>query len=154
MLTRLHPERPSVYAVAADDYLGRGQLRDLPLRWDHHDSVRSVLVYGIATVAAHIRDLHGVEELQARPEFVRWESEPTVGMRVEPTDHLLSTPWVAELDGGARSRADTIALADSVRDSIRWNVEPSALGGMSARLGDLVERGGVRARWALRRRRT
>jgi len=149
-MTRMHPYRPNMYLVAAHDYLGRSDLGRLPLRWDHYNQTRAMLIYGICEEATRIRTLHGVEDVEALPEFVRWPMKPAVGTRLETTTDLFSTPWVVEVEGDM-SREEAFAFADKVRSMITWNATASVSTQGKAVMAEVVPRGSRRGRWLVER---
>ena len=132
-MSRLHPERPDMYLVAAHDYLGLDHLRDLPLDWAHYDTKRAMFVYGISEEETRIRTLEGIDEVEALPEFVRWPAKPAVGAKVPLTHDLLSAPWVVELECEL-TRDESFEFADRVRSMIVWNrADSPAAGGDRSR---------------------
>lgn len=149
-MSRLHPERPNMYLVAAHDYLGFDHLGALPLGWEHYDSKRAMFVYGISEEETQIRSIDGVEQLEALPEFVRWAAKPEVGAKVPLTEDLLSAPWVVELECEL-SRDESFELADRVRAMIVWNRDdgPAARGEAFAR--DVLPRVWRKGRWLAER---
>lgn len=149
-MTRMHPERPGMFLVAAHDYLGRDELLDIPLGWDHYDSTRAMFVFGIAEQACQISSLHGIDEIEAMPEFVRWPVKPSIGQEVEQTTRLLSAPWVVEVESDM-TRDDALKMADEIRDTISWNLDDGQVRRGEARLREVLARSERKGRWLAHR---
>ncbi len=149
-MSRLHPERPNMFLVAAHDYLGRDDLGTLPLGWDHYNATRAMFVYGISEEETQIRTLSGVDEVESLPEFVRWASKPAVGLKVPLTHDLLSAPWIAELEGDL-TRDEALELADRVRETIVWNLDESPAARGEAMARDVLPRMWRKGRWVAER---
>lgn len=145
-MTRLHPYRPSTYLVAAHDYLGRDEL-DLDVRWDRYNSTRMMYVYGFSEMDTHISSLHGIDELEAFPEFVQWRIEPHVGQKLSVTRELLSAPYCVDVEGDW-TREEAIEFSNKVRSIVRWNEGESATKRGEAKLRDAVPRAFKKGRWA------
>lgn len=153
-MTRMHPYRPSVYLIAAHDYLGQSSLGPQPIRWDRYNERRLIGVYGVSEQEGRITTLDGIADVEAHPYFVKWPVKPTVGGQLDITTDLLSTPWVAEFDCPL-SREDTLAFAEEIRTIVRINdaISPASRG--EALIADVVPRGLQKGRWlAERARRT
>ncbi len=151
-LTRLHPHRPSAYAVAANDYLSLDLIPALPARWDHHDRTRAVVVYGIAEKGARLASLSGEDAVEALPEFVRWCKRATIGEMIDVTTDLGSAPWIVEVEGDL-SRQEALALADRIRSTIVLNPNTEKRYRVVARASDILRRArrAARARYAQQR---
>jgi len=120
MLSRFHPNRPDVFAVAAHDYLGAVDFAREPVDWTDYNRALTVLVYGVSKSNGIIQSLSGVDEVDSMPEFVNWVIKPRVGDRLRVATDLRSAPYIVELRHGG-SDEDSIALIDRVRATIRWN---------------------------------
>ena len=149
-ISRMHPTRPDAYAIAAHDYLGLASVATDPVDWSVYDSARTVLAYGISTGTGRISTLHGVEEIEALPEFVRWAVKPEIGQQLTPTRDLRGAPYIAELRC-AGDRAAALDLMERVRDAITWNTTARLTDRASASAFDMVRRATRKARWELRR---
>ncbi len=144
--SRLHPDRPDAYAVAAHDYLGDNTFAKEPVDYRHYNSELNVAVYGISHERETIENLEGVDEIEALPEFVRWAVKPRIGDHVHPTKDLRGAPYIVELrhfgdDAGANQ------LIERVRATIRWNQRTSAAGRLRAETEQMVRSGVPKLRW-------
>ena len=146
MLSRFHPDRPDVYAVAAHDYLGRTDFARTPIDWSHYDREMTVLVYGVSDSAGIIQDVSGLGHVEALPEFVNWVVKPRVGDALAATTDLRGAPYIVELRHRG-SDADSNALITRVRDAIRWNRRPGRWAGLRAFCLGLVRRIPGKLRW-------
>jgi hypothetical protein len=146
MLSRLHPNRPDVFAVAAHDYLGRCDFAREPVDWAHYDRELTVLVYGLAKDAGIIQSLHGVDEVDSMPEFVNWVVKPAIGDRLSVTTDLRTAPYIVELrhDG---SDEDSRALIERVRNTIVWNRATGPHAWLRARARDVLRRAPPKLDW-------
>lgn len=145
-VSRLHPNRPDAYRIAAQDYLWPNDFAPEPVDWTYYDSVRMVLVYGISTADELIQTLSGVDEVEAMPEFVRWVGKPYVGQRVTETKELLSAPYSVDLlHTGDDDYSDE--LIARVRDAIRWNESPRPIDKLRANALDFTHRAVPKGRW-------
>lgn len=146
MLSRFHPNRPDVFAVAAHDYLGETDFARGPVDFTHYDRERAVLVYGVSERAGIIQSLSGLDEVEALPEFVNWVQKPCVGDRVRISTDLRSAPYIVELrHRGDDAEAD--ALIAKVRGAIRWNRSTSGASWLRARAHELVRRAPAKLSW-------
>ncbi len=150
MLSRAHPEMPDVLSIAAHDYLGTNRFALGAVKWDRHDALLSMQIFGLAEHAAVIHSLAGIEEIEAMPEFIGWITKPAVGDRIFPTDHLHSSPFILDVWAPA-DEAERLALVERVRAAIRWNDEPSATAERLALVRRKASGTLRRARWLLHR---
>ena len=145
-LSRLHPDRPDVYTIAAHDYFGVNTFADVPTDWARHDESTSVLMYGISEGHTVIASLDGIEEVEARPEFVHWVVKPSVGDRLVPTRELREAPYIAMLCHDGDDTTTDALLAD-VRSTIRWNTSCRRAARAQAIAGPLVRRAHRKLCW-------
>lgn len=121
VLSTLHPARPCVFDIAAHGYLFADRYGlDEPIDWSWYNGHGYVCVVGISERDELITSLEGIEEVEALPQFVRWEVKPHLGQRVRRTLDLFSIPWDVDLVGEGSTR-DLLRVADAVRGIIRWN---------------------------------
>ena len=146
MLSRFHPDRPDVYAVAAHDYLGATNFARTAIDWSHYDREMTVLVYGVSASAGIIQDISGVSRVEALPEFVNWVVKPRVGDPLAATTDLRGAPYIVELRHRG-SDGDSDALIARVRSAIQWNTRPSRLARMRAFCLGAVRRVPAKLRW-------
>jgi hypothetical protein len=146
MLSRLHPNRADVFAVAAHDYLGAHDFAREPVDWSHYDRELTVLVYGLSDRAGLIQSLHGVDEVDAMPEFVNWVIKPCIGDRLRVTTDLRSAPYIVELRHGG-SDEDSLALIERVRNTIGWNGCTSGRAWLRAHARDVLRRAPAKLDW-------
>jgi hypothetical protein len=146
MLSRFHPNRPDVFAVAAHDYLGVTNFARGPIDFSHYDRELAVLVYGVSERAGIIQSVSGVERVEALPEFVNWVEKPCVGDHVQVTTDLRSAPYIVELRVRG-SEADADALIAHVRATIRWNQATGGARWLRARVQDALRRAPTKLRW-------
>jgi hypothetical protein len=146
MLSRFHPNRSDVFAVAAHDYLGETEFAREPVDWTHYDRELTVLVYGVSDRAGIIQSVSGVEEVDSMPEFVNWVVKPEVGNRVWVTTDLRGAPYIVELRHGG-SDDDSLALIERVRSTIRWNQTTSPGSWLRAHGRDVLRRAPTKLRW-------
>ena len=145
-LTRLHPNRPGAFVVAAHDYFSENRFATEPVDWTVYDQQRTVLVYGVSDRNEMIEVMSGFDAVEARPEFVRWLVRPDVGDRVEVTTDLRGAPYIVELScNGDRDAA--MALINDVRATISWNDRSGRRSAANARLRNLIPRVARKARW-------
>ncbi len=126
MLSRAHPEMPDVLTIAAHDYVEPNEFALGSVRWDRHDQLLTMAVYGLAHSRTVIHSLTGLDEVEAMPEFINWITRPEIGNKIFPTDHLYSAPYMLDV-WVPDSLADRTALVERIRATIRWNEKPSAL---------------------------
>lgn len=152
-LTRLHPNRPGAFAVAAHDYLGENAFAAEPVDWSWYDGRRTVIVYGVSDRDGMIEQISGLEEIEARPEFVRWLVRPARGDRLEVTRDLRGAPYIVELscDG---DRTASRELIDEVRRLISWNGDPGTRSAVTARIQHGLARVRRKAPWIVHRLRS
>lgn len=119
-LSRLHPGRPDAFAVAAHDYLGENSMELAPVDFTDYDRHRTVLVYGVSANAGLIDSVNGADDVERRPEFVRWLVKPHIGDSLDVTRDLRGAPYIVELscDG---DRPAALQLIDEVQQAISWN---------------------------------
>ena len=146
MLSRFHPNRPDVFAVAAHDYLGETGFARGAVDWSHYDRELTVLVYGVSARAGIIQSVSGIEEVEALPEFVNWVLKPRVGDRLWVTTDLRSAPYIIELRHRG-SDDDSTALIARVRAAIAWNQSTNGVSWLRARARDVMRRGPPKLRW-------
>jgi hypothetical protein len=146
MLSRLHPERPDVYTVAAHDYLSDNTFATDTVDWEEYDRHVVMLVYGISTQAGVIHRLDGIPEIEALPEFVNWPVKPRLGNRIEPTRQLGTEPYSVELThtGG---EAESDELIDTVHRTVRINGRSTPPDLIRAHALHLARRAGPKIRW-------
>lgn len=145
-LSRLHPERPDVYAVAAHDYLGGSDFARQPVDWAHYDKEATVVVYGISTTEGIIQELQGLSELEALPEFVCWVTKPRIGDPLVPTKSLRDAPYIVEL----RHRGDheaSIQLIHKVHSTVLWNQTDAPSTRLKAWTTHALRRGKPKLHW-------
>ncbi|HQR29025.1 MAG TPA: hypothetical protein PLL32_01365 [Anaeromyxobacteraceae bacterium] len=148
VLSTLHPRRPCLFDAAAHGYLFSDRYGlDEPVDWSWYNGHGYVCVIGVSERDELITSIEGVEEVEALPQFLRWELKPHVGQRVRPTLDLFSIPWDVDLVGKG-STQDLLRVADDVRGMIRWNRgrrTPSAV--LRAHGRRIAERVRPRLRW-------
>jgi ATP-grasp domain len=152
MCGMLHPGRPDLFDLAAHGYLfGDRYGLDRPIDWSWYNGHSYAAVDGIAERDELITTLDGVEEVEALPEFVRWEYRPQVGQQVRRTLDLFTIPYAIDLLGEG-SMADMLAVCRKVRETVRWNrrrASPRAL--IAARSRHFADRAGPKLRWLAHR---
>lgn len=145
-LSRVHPERPDVYAVAAHDYLGSNTFARGPVDYTFYDSELAVVAYGVSTRDEIIHTLSGIETVEAMPGFVSWVVKPQIGDRVPVTTDLRTAPYIVEL----RQRGDDgdpERLIEQVQRTVRWNEQSDTGAWLRARAEHVVRRAGPKLRW-------
>ena len=146
MLSRFHPGRPDVYAVAAHDYLGAIDFARDPIDWSHYDREVTVLVYGVSDNAGIVQDVSGLGRVEGLREFVNWVVKPRIGDPLHATTDLRGAPYIVELRHRG-SDADSDALIARVRSAIRWNRSPGRMAWLRARCLGLLRRVPTKLRW-------
>ena len=146
MLSRLHPNRPDTYAVAAHDYLGEHDFAREPVDWSHYNNELTVLVYGVSNADCIIQQLSGLRTVESMPEFVNWVIKPRIGDRVITTKDLRGAPYIVELrHRGAHEQSER--LIDTVHAAIRWNDAQHAGAWFKAQAHQMVRRGAPKLTW-------
>ena len=143
----VHASNLRTLELAAHHYLFDEPL-DVTLDWDHYDRVDHMVLFGIAPASAHIYSVEGLAEVEAMPEFRRWDARPHVGQRVERTVNLLTMPYVLHLMGKDRAQIDR--AAETVRRLIRWNGQPRLPARLRTTLESTAERNFLRGTWLLK----
>lgn len=124
MLSRAHPEMPDVFSIAAHDYVEPNEFALGTVRWDRHDQLRTMAVYGLTHERTVIHSLTGLEQVEAMPEFINWITRPRIGDKVFPTDHLYSAPFMLDV-WAPDSESESQDLVERIRTTIRWNEKRS-----------------------------
>ena len=84
-----------------------------------HDSVVRGQVNGIVSVDERVHTVEGVAEVEAMPEFLRWELRPEFGNHIVPTVDLVAQPW--RLSVVADDEDHYYALSERMRGTVRLN---------------------------------
>jgi hypothetical protein len=142
----LHGGRLDVFDIALQGYLFSKPLADPSPDWAHYNSVNFVIASGVAKERALVYSLSGVEEVERRPEFLRWVSKPSVASLVCPTVDMFTHPFIVQLLSPNRA-CDVELLADWVRAIVRWNEKPSLRLKASADLRAQAQRLARRLEW-------
>ena len=150
LMSLAHPELPDVLTIAAHDYIEPNDLAVGNVRWDDHDQRLTMTVYGIAKQRTVIHCLHGVKEIEAMPQFLRWHIRPAIGDKVYPTDQLYSTPYWLDVWAPA-NEAERIALVERIRGTIGWNERSSRVAEWLALIRRKATRLPHRLLWLLHR---
>jgi hypothetical protein len=146
LLSRMHPARADVYAVAAHDSLGENDFATGAIDWTYYDSGTTVMVYGISHAEGVVQDIAGLQEVEAMPEFVTWVIKPRVGDYFAITRDLRGAPYIVELrTTGDRQAAQR--LLDEVRATIVWNQATGIGPWLRARAKNLRRRAIPKVRW-------
>lgn len=106
-------------AVALHYYLGETGHLESNLDWEHYDRNRLGTVNGISTTTGLVYEIDGLDEVEARPDFVAWAQRPRIGARLTPTVDLLNRPWRAVVRVG--SDADYDRIASELHAGLRLN---------------------------------
>ena len=145
----VHASRLRSFELAAHHYLFDGPT-PITLDWDHHDRVDYMILHGIAAAPARVYSLAGIDAVEALREFRRWDRRPRIGMQVERTIDLLTMPYSLHLMSDGAGTLD--ALADEVRDRIRWNGRTPAATRAVITLAGLAHRSYIRGTWMIKER--
>jgi hypothetical protein len=145
-LTMLHPSRPAAIDVAAHDYFGPNDFATQPIDWAEHDRNLVMYSYGVTSDDTVVHSLHGIEEIAAMPEFVRWTFTPRIGDRIVPTRELRDAPYIGEFRQPS-THEGIEALDAKVRRTVQWNQSARTVDRVSARIAGLTRRGRAKARW-------
>ena len=146
MLSRFHPSRPDVYAIAAHDYLGENTFAAKPIDWRYYNQNTTLLVYGISTEEGVIHALDGLDAVEALPEFVNWPVKPRVGDRLYRTIDLGSKSYVVELSHRGDER-NSDRLIELVQAEVKINATSSYPARLRARTLDVLRRALPKLRW-------
>ncbi len=115
----LHGPGLDLFDLAAHYYLSDADYGVPPLDWSRYDAKAVRYVHGISRRAERIFQLHGIEAIEAMPEFHSWVIRPEVGTKFAVTQDLLTMPYSLILKG--ESQQQTAAAAGRVRASLQWN---------------------------------
>lgn len=113
-----------VLGIAAHHFLTESCYGDYPLDWVAHDSVVRGQVNGIVSVDERVHTVEGVAEVEAMPEFLRWELRPEFGNHIVPTVDLVAQPW--RLSVVADDEDHYYALSERMRGTVRLNPRGSS----------------------------
>ena len=115
----LHANKIDVFDIAAHYYLTNEDYGPIDLDWDAYDARPRRSVYGVSYRRERIYEIHGIDEIEAMPEFAGWRQKPAVGLRVVPTVDLATKPWQLSLVSDSEERLD--AAAAKARATLSWN---------------------------------
>jgi hypothetical protein len=96
------------------------------LDWDRYNRTHFAHVSGVVSETSRVRQVTGVEAVEAMPEFNRWVQRPAVGDRLVPTVDILNQPWHVTLSAPDGTALET--AAERVRSMIRLNDDPPGVG--------------------------
>lgn len=125
-LSLAHPELPDILSIAAHDYIEPNDFGQGNVRWEYYDQRLVMTVFGLAEQPTVLHSLHGLEQVEAMPQFLRWHIRPAIGDKVYPTDQLYSTPYWLDV-WAPDSEDERIELIKRIRGTIGWNEQPSRL---------------------------
>jgi hypothetical protein len=150
--SRLHPNRPDIYAMAIHDYLSVNDFATDPIDWTSYDANAELMVYGVSHETGYVVELEGVDEVAADPDFVGWAIPPLeLGSPVVQTTELRGTPYIAMLRNPGGDPAAAQRKIDEVHDRIRWSTKKVAPN--AAAVSGRARRLSTRVGWELHRRR-
>ncbi len=151
-LSMLHPDRPDLFSVAVRDYVGNNDFAMEPINYDFYDSGACGFLCGILDTPGYLLSIDGIEEVEARPEFVRWDRKPEIGELMERTVDLQTSAYVLTyrlLDEPEAS----FGFRDWVDETIVLHTDPDAPPWSTGRRRDAVSKVLLRAGWEVRARR-
>ncbi len=146
MMSVTHPDRPDAYAVAVRDYVGDNELAMDPPSYDSYNEYSITSISGISSAEGYIVGIDGVDEVEARPEFLRWIVKPEIGEQITPTRDLRSCPYIAVFrhSGG---REQTLQLRDWLYETVKITADPELLPWAPVRVKGLVNKASTRGAW-------
>lgn len=113
-----------VLGIAAHHFLVDDGYGRYPVDWVAHDSVVRGQVNGLVSVDERVHTVEGVAEVEAMPEFLRWELRPDFGNHVVPTVDLVAQPWRVSVV--ADDEAHYYRVSQTMRDTVRINPHGSS----------------------------
>lgn len=122
---RVHNGGLDIFAVAAHYYLTDEDLGPLPLDWGRYDRFAFGRAIGVSRTSGRIKELSGVREVEAMPEFVRWSIRPAVGDPLAPTVDIGAVPWNVTLEAPTDEALEEAAA--KARSLLRWNDRATGL---------------------------
>lgn len=115
----MHGGRCDMVDLAAHYYGSTRDYGDPGVDWVQYDRLLMTEVRGVSHGTGQIRVLEGVAEVERMPQFLDWTQRPCVGQRLTNTNSLLTAAYIAVVQ--CRSQAESLALAQTIRETIRWN---------------------------------
>ncbi|MFN8156428.1 MAG: ATP-grasp domain-containing protein [Candidatus Nanopelagicales bacterium] len=115
-----------VLGIAAHHALSADPYGPYALDWAAYDARVRGLVQGIATSDERVWSLRGRAQVEAMPQFVRWDTRPEFGGHVVPTVDFSSVAWRASV--ACRDEDDYHRTGDLMRSTIRINDGSRRLG--------------------------
>ena len=113
-----------VLGIAAHHFLLGDCYGGYPLDWSAHDAAVRGQVNGIVSFDSRVHTVDGLDQVEAMPEFLRWELRPDFGNHVVPTVDLVAQPW--RLSVVARDEDAFFDVAQRMRDTLRINPHGSS----------------------------